>query len=137
MLGKMIRNELKKKSGMGKYVHFYDKDTGQEYRGLCVDEVVKLSEDYAHRLQRIIWCQERKRGRWVDLPAKDFELGIRACYWVISKKRDKIVFGQFAMNSYPEIIGYLFKKANKKGFFKNKPVKQIKKEYDTFIKRGK
>ena len=132
-----MKKELKKKDWIGHWVHFHEKDNKKaKYRGLCVDEVIEISDDYAHRLQKIIWFQEYnyKKRRNVNRQDKDLYITIRACYWVISKKNNSIVFGRFSMNSHPEIVGKLFKRANKKGFFKKKNYKQIKKELLKFKK---
>src|SRR3989339_1523375 len=110
---------LKNKSAKGKWVEFHKKgDKKHEYRGICVDEVVVISGDYGHRLQKIIWHQEKKNSsKWEDLKESQLYSTVRACYYVINSDRNKVVFGQFCMNSYPEVVGKLFKRVHEKGFF--------------------
>jgi len=132
---KITKKQLKEDSHKGEWVYFHEKDNkNQEYRGLCVDEVVEISGDYAHRLQKIIWCQEydTKNKRWVNWNKYYWHIGIRACYWVITKKRNSIGFGQYCMNSDQKLVGLLFKRANKKGFFKPMSYFQMKKEVSRF-----
>ena len=134
-----IKNRLKDKSGIGKWVYFHDKDhKNYWYRGLCVDEAVEISNDYAHRLQKIIWCQDynNRKKKWVNLKDKDFEISLRSCYWVIDKKRKKIVFGQFCMNGQPQVVRKIFKKAHIQGFFKSKSHKQAKRDLIIFLRNN-
>jgi hypothetical protein len=131
-----IKKRLKQKSCIGKWTTFHSKDDKDyEYRGICIDEVIEFSNDYAHRLQKIIWCQEynRKKQKWVNLRINQLEPAIRACYFVIDQKRERIIFGQFSLSSNPKVVGSLFKKANRKGFFKKRSQKQLRKEVLRFI----
>lgn len=131
-----IKNDLQKKKCIGKWVYFHSKDNKKhEYRGIITDEVIEISNDYAHRLQKIVWCQERysKKKEWKE--KKKCYSTIRACYYVITSNGKSIGFGQFCMNSHPNIVGNLFRKANKKGFFKRMSKKQIKKELKRFIEK--
>ena len=126
---------LKNKSAEGEWVTFHKKDDKKcKYRGICVAEVVVISNDYGHRLQKIIWCQEKKnsKSKWKDLKKSQLYSTVRACYYVINSDRNKVVFGQFCMNSYPEVVGKLFKKAHKKGFFKKMTPNQMLKELNRF-----
>ncbi len=57
-----LKKQLKEKNCIGCGVSFHKiDDKKHEYNGICVDEVVEIDKDerYAHRIQKIIWCQER------------------------------------------------------------------------------
>jgi len=131
-----LKKELKNKKCIGKWVTFHHKNNKKhKYRGICVDEVIEISNEYAHRLQKIIWCQKKhsKREKWVDYKTNELWVTIRSCYYVIKGNKKGLAFGQFCMNSHPEVVGKLFRKANKKGFFKKMTIKQMLKELDKFL----
>jgi hypothetical protein len=127
-----LKKSLKEKNCIGEWVHFHEKDKkNNEYRGICVDEVKEISEDYAHRLQKIIWFEQRllPKKEWKKSMRKKFPyITIRACYYVIKSNKSGLVFGQFCMNSYQNIVKKLFKEAEKKGFFRKINNIQMEKE---------
>jgi len=102
-------NQLKNKTTIGRKVYYRTKgdmkSSKPEFIGKIIDEVSVMDNDpeYKHFVQKI------KR--------KDGTIQYRICYYTLDKKKNKIVFGQFASeipyNSFKKLISKVLKK---KGF---------------------
>lgn len=100
--------QLKEKTTVGKTVWFYEKNIRKKtyYKmGIVVDEVsqISLGKEYKHFIQKIKY----PKGGY----------GFRICYYTITRKKDKIVFGQYASQMSQGSFRSLMRKAKKKGFF--------------------